>query len=152
MKNSFLSSNDMNDLGRRLKQTCDCADILVVDDNNFNIQALQSLLSLMGYEKTTYSINGTKAIVKIREKAKSTCCKIFKLVIIDQNMPHMSGIEVAQEIHRMVDTGVIPKLYVVLSSANDMRDEVSRLDYVDDFLSKPIDLAKLKNLMRTVGV
>lgn len=104
----------------------------------------------MGYDKVDYSINGQKAIEKISEKTKEPCCKVFKLIIIDQNMPHMNGIEVAQEIRRMVDTGVIPKLYVVLSSANDMREEVSSLDYVHDFLLKPINLAKLKNLMRTV--
>ena len=44
----------------------------------------------------------------------------------------------------------LPSIYITLSSANDMREVVSKLDYIDGFLNKPVDLTKLEKLIKSV--
>ena len=52
---------------------CNCADVLIVDDNIFNIMALQSHLSTFGLITDT-AISGKAAEKKWQELFDKKCC------------------------------------------------------------------------------
>ena len=66
-------------------------DILIVDDDGFNLMTLESLLKSLGQRCDTAN-NGEIALNKIEERLRIQS-RGYKLVIIDQCMPVMSGIE-----------------------------------------------------------
>ena len=87
---------------------CRCKQILVVDDNNFNIMAIQIILKQiemknagLDLEVDTVSIiqsinmqayDGMHAIEVMNNKIQSCMCKRgYLLAIIDLNMPRMGG-------------------------------------------------------------
>ncbi len=69
--------------------------VLIVDDNPFNIVTLRNLFKKLGVP-TDSSINGLEAIEKI-EKAHSEGI-IYDLVVMDIMMPIMNGIQVKLKI------------------------------------------------------
>jgi len=64
--------------------------ILVVDDDELVLIALEALLSPNGYEVTT-AINGDDALGKINKKK-------FDLMILDILMPGMNGFELCEKV------------------------------------------------------
>lgn len=78
--------------------------ILVVDDERQLLTAMHTTLEMKGYEVSTAS-NGTDAVKKLTQEK-------FQLMISDVRMPHMDGIELLQQAHRMD-----PQMPVVLLTA-----------------------------------
>jgi CheY-like chemotaxis protein len=64
------------------------------------------------------------------------------LVLLDIQLPEMSGFEVLQRLRAMPATGHVP---VVAVSANAMQDDVdeARRAGFDDYLTKPLDMQRL---------
>ena len=78
---------------RRVKtKQCECARILIVDDNGLNIYALEILLKNFGH-KSDYATNGKLAIEKITEQKHKRCGCQYELVLMDLNMPLMNGFQ-----------------------------------------------------------
>ena len=85
--------------------SCNCPKILLVDDEPFNLMALEGLLMMNGIENVQKIYNGATALEQILANASnSTQCanhKPFTLVILDKNMPGLSGIEVATKVRAL---------------------------------------------------
>jgi CheY-like chemotaxis protein len=76
---------------------CDKKQILIIDDNNFNILALEMQIDLITPDKflVTPAFSGAKALEKLRQKEQSCSMKhSFNIVFVDYNMPLMNGLEV----------------------------------------------------------
>ncbi|CAG9318598.1 unnamed protein product [Blepharisma stoltei] len=112
-------------------------DILIVDDNELNRMVLGSIISQQHW---TYeeACNGKDAVNKfLSHNSKANLCKI---VIMDCEMPEMSGIEAASQIIKYHKEGIIEKLpkiigYSAYSSEED-RKECIRSGMVD-YMIKP---------------
>ncbi len=79
---------------------CGCAQILIVDDEPFNLIVLEGLLHQLGVKKIDKSHNGKEALQKLKLKAQSSICdnhQQYKLVITDNNMPFLTGTQLAKE-------------------------------------------------------
>ena len=84
---------------------CPCLmrkDIMIVDDNVFNILTLQTILESLCNLQTDKALNGREAIDKIisrqRENEANPCiCRMkranYKLIFMDCNMPIVDGFE-----------------------------------------------------------
>ncbi|OGR67157.1 MAG: hypothetical protein A2081_05020 [Elusimicrobia bacterium GWC2_61_19] len=108
--------------------------ILCVDDEDFNLELLETLLTPNGYEVFTAQ-DGKAALALMADKN-------MDLVLLDINMPGMSGHEVCRAMRTDGDLKHIP---VVMITSMDSRE--ARLKGIeagaDEFLAKPIDQAEL---------
>jgi response regulator RpfG family c-di-GMP phosphodiesterase len=67
--------------------------VLVVDDEEVVLVALRDTLSREGYHVTT-AANGAEAIARLKEQ-------VFSVVITDQQMPMLTGLEVLSQVKQM---------------------------------------------------
>jgi len=107
------------------------ANILVVDDEPQIRRVLRSTLTSQGYVLTDAK-TGEEAI-EIARKSKPD------LILLDVNMPGMSGIETCHEIRRFSSAPII-----MLTVRNAERDKVLALDAgADDYVVKPFGIEEL---------
>ncbi len=106
--------------------------ILIVDDNIELCTNLLDILELKGYEVTVV-YEGVKAIEAIKN------CK-FNAVLMDVNMPGLSGIETLKILKQ-----IAPQLVIIMITAyaDDIfyREGLKSGDYM--VIQKPIDIDKL---------
>jgi len=106
-------------------------NILVVDDEPQIRRVLRSTLTSHGYV-ISEAKNGEEAI-ELARKGKP------ELILLDVNMPGISGIETCREIRRGSNAPII-----MLTVRNAERDKVLALDAgADDFVTKPFGIEEL---------
>jgi two-component system, OmpR family, KDP operon response regulator KdpE len=107
------------------------ASILVVDDEPQIRRVLRSTLSFRGY---------TISEVATGEEAVEAAGKLKPdLILLDVNLPGMSGVETCREIRRSSD---VPIIMLTVRSAE--RDKVVALDAgADDYITKPFGIEEL---------
>ncbi len=115
------------------------AKILVVDDNEMNLKVAVGLLKLNGV-KPNLALSGEEALERMRETA-------YDIVFLDHMMPGMDGIET---LARLKEENLIPKGCVIIAlTANAVVG--AREQYLEagfkDYLSKPIDVEKLEDIL-----
>jgi two-component system, OmpR family, KDP operon response regulator KdpE len=99
--------------------------ILIVDDNPQIRRALRAILVPRGFTIVD-ARNGEEALEVIRREQ-------VDLILLDVNLPGMSGIETCKEIRRVKDVPVI-----MLTVRNGERDKVQAFDAgADDYVVKP---------------
>ena len=118
------------------------ARILSVDDVDTNLVVLEGLLKPYKVQVQSCS-SGMEAIETLKANT-------FDMVFMDHMMPEMDGIEATRRIRAL--TGYYPhlkKLPIIALSANAVigAGEMFLKNGMDDFLSKPIDLAGLHYML-----
>lgn len=80
------------------RKKCNCPDIMIVDDNDFNILALKYHLEELRF-KVESCFSGNEAIAKVIDRWENNeCCQRFKIIFMDIEMPGKNGIESTIEI------------------------------------------------------
>jgi len=113
--------------------------VLVVDDSEINRQVIKGMLDWMGVE-TVFAESGTVALDRLRRER-------LNLVILDIQMPVMSGLDVIRKYHQT--TGIPDRIPVVIVTGDatvDIQEECRRLG-VKEFLAKPVELEKLHHII-----
>ena len=107
------------------------ASILVVDDEAQIRRVLRSTLTFRGYT-ISEATSGEEALDLV-PKVKPD------LILLDVNLPGMSGVETCREIRRSTDAPII-----MLTVRNAERDKVVALDAgADDYVTKPFGIEEL---------
>lgn len=122
--------------------------ILVIDDESDNLLLLRQALRRLGYTVCETEVDPVRAVARFHEET-------FDLVLLDYNMPGMSGLEVLTAIGEKMRHEQIPVIIVTVQA-----DRETRLLTLNagakDFLTKPIDLAELSvrvhNQLETRGL
>ncbi len=114
--------------------------ILIVDDDDLALDALESTLLDAGYD-VACARNGRDALAQLRRGD-------FRLVISDWLMPEMDGLELCRQI-RAGDFGGY--VYVILLTSQDSHDDlvVGLAAGADEFLTKPFHPGELRMRIRT---
>jgi two-component system cell cycle sensor histidine kinase/response regulator CckA len=114
--------------------------ILVVDDEEFIRLTLSTMLNDLGYDVTTAA--GGKEAIAILSKRKK-----FRLVLLDMNMPQVSGKKVFLKIKALK-----LKTKVVVSSgySDAILKETKFVEKIDGFLQKPYKIEELARKVREV--
>jgi len=113
--------------------------ILVVDDDELVLIALEALLAPCGYEVTTAS-GGEEALQKLNTKK-------FDLLILDILMPGMNGFELCQKIRLLDEYKVVP--IIMLTAKSGAEDRKRGLEVgANLFLPKPIAPQQLLDLIK----
>jgi two-component system sensor histidine kinase/response regulator len=118
--------------------------ILVADDTSINQKVASRLLEKRGH-KVTSAANGHEVLTLLETHT-------FDLILMDVQMPVMSGVDATIEIRRReLKTGHHVLIYAV--TANAMKGDRERYlsSGMDGYLSKPIRLDELDQLLRECG-
>jgi two-component system KDP operon response regulator KdpE len=118
--------------------------ILIVDDEPQIRRVLRIALVAKGYEVDEAS-GGEQAFEKLRMGT-------FEVILLDINMPDISGTEVCRTIRSTSEVGII-----ILSARNTEADKVAALDCgANDYITKPFGipelLARIRSVMRRTSV
>ena len=117
--------------------------VLLVEDNPVNRLVAQRLLGLMGLQITAAE-NGREALERMEAET-------FDVVLMDCQMPVMDGYAATRERRRREASGEAPvRLPILAMTANAMvGDREKCLDAgMDEYLSKPLNRARLEALLR----
>ena len=108
--------------------------ILIVDDKVENLRLLSRMLSQQGYDVRS-AINGPVALRAI-EALKPD------LILLDINMPYMSGHEVCRQLKTNEDTCAIPIIF--LSAFTDITNKVKAFETGGvDYITKPFQIEEV---------
>lgn len=106
--------------------------IVAVDDSNVVLKTLKNVLDKEEYELHAFT-NGTRALEYLEQKDKMP-----DLIILDIEMPIMSGYDVLKRIKAIVHLKRVPVIF--LTSHNEKQQVVQAVtDGVKDYVVKPID-------------
>ncbi|MDR0504133.1 MAG: response regulator [Treponema sp.] len=111
--------------------------VLVVDDVEANIYVAMGLLALYDIKISSAS-SGQKAIKKIKKGEK------YDIVFMDHMMPEMDGIEATKHIREL---GYTAPIVALSANAIEGQAEIFIQNEFDDFLSKPIDIRQLNQVL-----
>ena len=113
--NSLLTKSITN----QQEQQCNCPKVLIVDDDAFNLTALElHLLKLRILCDSAF--NGLIALNKIFERQRNRCCvdcEQYSVVFLDYNMPVMDGIETAKRLRQEMDREEIDAFSIICCTA-----------------------------------
>jgi CheY-like chemotaxis protein len=114
--------------------------ILVVDDEEHVSELIGRMLEQLGYKLEVVG-SGREALEMVAKKTR------FDAVILDMNMPTMSGKETFVKLKE-----VKPDLKIVVSTgySNEMFETTPMFSLVDGFLQKPYQMEELSNVLREV--
>ncbi|NDJ59856.1 MAG: response regulator [Chloroflexi bacterium] len=114
--------------------------VLIADDNSNSRQLLTDIVDSMGLEVVS-AANGPEAVQQAQSAAPD-------LLILDVNMPGMSGFEVCAKLKSDPETSQIPIL--MLTALGDVENRVQGLKLgADDYLTKPFNPRELIERVKT---
>ena len=110
--------------------------ILIADDNRVNQQVLEGILNHAGHH-TIIADSGEKALDILAENIDN-----IDMLILDMNMPELSGFEVMQALQYMDTANTIP-IIILTADATPEAKEKSLSAGASAFLTKPINARAL---------
>ena len=140
--------------------SCKCSKILVVDDEAFNIIVMEGLLNEFGITRVDRAYNGREALSKIEQNIQNPLCQTqsmktltqkternqsesdltniqiishtkYQMILLDNNMPQMTGIETAAKIREWQSRGLIsPDVKLVLVTGDEITGTTSKQDSI----------------------
>ncbi len=126
------------------------AGILLVEDDRVDVMTVQRALKRNRISNPLYiARTGVEALAMLRGNGVSVISPLPALVLLDLNLPKMSGIEFLRE---MRDDPVLSSLSViVLTSSDEPRDRAAAFEYdVEDYIIKPHSFEEFAQVMATV--
>lgn len=110
------------------------ADILIVDDIPNNIRFLSKMLVERGYE-VRKALSGPMALTAVQTTLPD-------LILLDINMPEMSGYQVCQQLKNNPQTASIPVIFI--TALDDVADKVKAFQVGGaDYITKPFQIEEV---------
>jgi signal transduction histidine kinase/response regulator RpfG family c-di-GMP phosphodiesterase len=115
------------------------ANVLVVDDNEFNLKVAVGLLLLYRIDART-ALSGKEAIDMIQHNE-------FDVVFMDHMMPNMDGVETTTEIRKL--GGKYKQIPIIALTANAIKgaEEMFLANGFNDLVTKPIEIRDLNRAL-----
>ena len=123
--------------------------VLVVDDNETNRRIVCEMTRTWGMRPTAVE-NGSLALACLETARENK--EPFRIIVIDSNMPHMDGFELAEKIQAMVKSNGFASEYSVLMLTSRGRPgEANRCGNlgISGYLLKPVAKSDLLTAIRT---
>jgi signal transduction histidine kinase/DNA-binding response OmpR family regulator len=111
--------------------------VLIVDDVETNLYVANGLMQPYGL-KIELADSGYLAIDKIKKN------NVYDIIFMDHMMPHMDGIEAVKNIREL---GYIKPIIALTANAVTGQSDIFLENGFDDFISKPIDVRLLNELL-----
>ncbi len=117
--------------------------VLVVEDNPVNMMIVVAMLERWGLA-VAQAPDGRAAVDAVHEAARQD--KAYDAVLMDVQMPVMSGHEATRQLRRHFAPEVLPIVALTAAALVSEREEALRAG-MNDFLTKPIDLGRLRQTL-----
>jgi len=129
--------------------TCSCPKILVADDEPFNREVLSRLFANEGFAAIDVAENGLTLIDKIEKRAAGQCCNCYQLVIVDYDMPMLSGFKAVEQLRERMQDDELP-YQTLIGHTGYGKEETDQLisSGVVDILPKPVKKDDITALIR----
>jgi len=108
--------------------------ILIVEDNEKNLKLVRDVLQVKGYQ--TVDAGTAEEGLKLARERKPG------LILMDIQLPGMSGVDALKALRAEPETASIPVVAVTASVMQQDRQQIMRAGF-DGFIEKPINLRKL---------
>jgi two-component system cell cycle response regulator DivK len=115
--------------------------ILIVEDNEKNMKLVRDVLQVKGYA-TIEAVNAEDGIVLARDQKPD-------LVLMDIQLPGMSGIEALKVLRADPGTAGIPVIAVTASVMQQDRNLITEAGF-DGYIGKPINLKEFLESVRSM--
>jgi len=112
--------------------------ILVVDDNEANLQLINAALKTRGYV-VREAVSGEAALASLAVQRPA-------LVLMDVQMPGLSGIDVARAIRAMPTLADLPLVAITAMAMKGDREAILAAGF-NEYLAKPYNLRDLRDLV-----
>ena len=119
------------------------ARVLLVEDNPVNMMIVVAMLERWGV-RVAQAHDGRMAVDAVKEAEAHG--EPFDAVLMDVQMPVMSGHEAARELRRHHSAKQLPIIALTAAALVSERDDAMRAG-MNDFLTKPIDAPKLRKTL-----
>ena len=112
--------------------------VLIAEDSEINRYVYRSMCQLLGVD-VEFAESGAEALEKLANET-------FRLMILDMQMPGMSGIDVINRYKDMTNPNErVPIVVITGDATNDIKRECEQAG-VSDFLPKPVGVEKMSEL------
>ncbi|MFH1980273.1 MAG: response regulator [Pseudomonadota bacterium] len=115
--------------------------VLLVEDNPINQRVAQALLQSANFEVITAD-DGIAALAVLETET-------FNAVLMDVQMPRMDGYEATRRIRAQLGLKTLPVIAMTAHAAKEAMEKCLAAG-MDDYVSKPIDRARLLNLLKRI--
>ena len=131
------------------KKNCNCSSLLIVEDEIGIRNVIKNFCMTceIPYDEAE---NGQIALELVGRKLESSCCKYYKLILTDFNMPLMDGIKssvlIKKELKHFHEN--VTKIVLVSGLSEEDLNNINNLDDppFERIESKPLSFAKFKEL------
>jgi two-component system, sensor histidine kinase len=113
--------------------------VLAAEDNAVNREVLAAMIDQLGH-RVTFATNGSEALSAVQDQS-------FDLVLMDLHMPELDGIEATQRIRALHTVNTELPIFALTADAFTDTEERCRAAGMTGFLTKPVELARLKALL-----
>lgn len=118
------------------------ANLMIVDDEPYNIMVVQKFLQHAGYQRFATTTDSTKAISLMQQNTPD-------VVLLDIMMPEVSGLDLLRIMKATPQLATIPVIVLTASADASVKTEALQLG-ANDFLSKPVEPGELVLRVRNV--
>lgn len=134
-------------------EDCSMIELLIVDDESFNLLCLEDILKNQFELKCETASNGQIALEMFEKNMKKMCCQYkYKMVITDINMPIMDGYQLAENIIKFCRENRIaqvPVIAVTSFESNEVKMKAKQVG-IKEVHFKPVVADKLSPTLHKV--
>ena len=114
--------------------------ILIAEDNKVNQKVALMMLKKLGYRADVVA-NGLEAVDAVQRQS-------YDLVLMDVQMPEMDGVEATHKIHELMSEETCPSIVAMTADALSGSKEVYLREGMDDYISKPVNVDELVQVLK----
>lgn len=126
--------------------------IFILDDDPISNELNKLVFSMMDLKNVVIKTTGTEAIEYLEQCMEG--CDFPDVMFIDLNLPGMNGFEFIREYEKkFMNSNPGPRIVMLTNSIlEDDRNMAIQYDSVLDFMSKPLNKNKIRNVFQKVNV
>lgn len=115
--------------------------VLIAEDNRTNMEIAKQMFSNLGCNVRAV-VNGEESISVVKDEK-------FDIIFMDCHMPKMDGYEASREIKKMMKGNKIAVCPIIAFTANSGESDKDKCTSagMDDFLSKPVQMGDIKEML-----
>ena len=126
----------------RMRHIDQQACVMIIDDERINIEVVKAYLSEAGFSNFRSTTDSRCALDLMEQRPPD-------ILLLDINMPHISGLQILESMRQLEKLNRIPVL--ILTAAEDPEVKLDALRFgANDFLAKPVDPSELTLRMENV--